>query len=849
MVALRAEVERLRTRVAELEAANGATSPTPDEEARRRSELMLRHTIEQMGTLIEAIPDLAVLKDGRGRWLLANTNALTFFNLGRLDYRGRTDPELCRRSEMLRVFSEACGGAGERAWQAGKPASQEVLVPTSPRQRAFEITWVPLAENDGRRRAMVLIARDVTERRAAEEALRHSEARYRAIVEDQSELVCRALPDGTINFVNEAYCRVFNRQRSELIGQSFHSLVAPEDRPAVRGFLGCLSVERPLITCEHRVLLADGRTRWQQWAYRAIFDAAGAIAEVQFVGRDVTERKEAEEELRAATAALMDSLVSQTQMSSELERAKEVAESAAQAKSEFLANMSHEIRTPMNGVIGMTGLLLETELSGEQQEFVEVIRSSAENLLTIINDVLDFSKIEAGRLHLETIDFDLGKVIEEVGALMAPPAQDKGLELTCLIEADVPLVLRGDPSRLRQVLLNLVSNAVKFTERGEVIVRVALEQEWHDRARVLFQVVDTGIGIPADRRNRLFQSFSQIDASTTRRFGGTGLGLAISKRLIDMMNGEIGVESEEGRGSSFWCRVDFDVAAAAPEASVPTGTLRGRRVLVVDGHPAARRSIAERLKAWGCRWAEASAAGQALELLRAARAQGDPFELLIVGGPLSDMDPADLGRVIKADPALSATPLVLLTACGIRGEAAQMKEIGFAAYLARPVRPSQLAECLTRALGGGSEPGTSPPPFLTRYLLHDEGNRRFRVLLAEDNPINQKVALRMLEKMGYRVEVVASGCQALAAVARKPFDLVLMDCQMPEMDGYEATQRIRELSGPAARIPIIAVTANAMAGDRERCLAAGMDDYLAKPFNPREVAALLERWLHTASVV
>jgi PAS domain S-box-containing protein len=685
-----------------------------------------------------------------------------------------------------------------------------------------------------------------TRLREAEAAVRRSEVHFRSLIENVSDVIMKLDADGTVGYASPSVRELIGVPFEEWSSRDFRGLVHPDDLPRLADALAAAAREPGrAVQGELRLRRPDGSAGIAEASFNNRLDSPD-VRGIIVTLRDVTQRKQAEE----------------------MRQAKEAAETANRIKSQFLANMSHEIRTPMNGILGMTELALDTELDAEQREYLGMVKSSADALLTVINDILDFSKIEAGKLDLDPIDFGLRDCLGDTLRPLSLRAGKKGLELACHIPPDVPDGLVGDAGRIRQVIVNLVGNALKFTERGEIVVRVRAEESHAKPQRhkegpeagsslcdlaplreilLHFEVRDTGIGIPADKLEAIFRPFEQADGSTTRRYGGTGLGLTISQRLVEMMGGRLWVESEPDRGSSFHFTARLGLSQVQPRAAAPPepSRLHGLPALVIDDNATNRLILDEMLRGWRMKPVLADGGAAGLAELRAAAERGRPIPLVLLDAMMPEMDGFEVARQVKADAALAGATILMLSSGDQARDAARCRELGVARYLVKPVKQSDLLDSIVTLLARAEpEPKAAGRPRPAAPAGAARGGS-LRVLLAEDNPVNQKLAVRLLEKLGHAVVLANNGREALEAVGREEFDVVLMDVQMPEMGGFEATAAIREAeAGGGRRVPIIALTAHAMKGDRERCLAAGMDGYVSKPIRredlAREVNAVLD---------
>ncbi len=791
----------------------------------RRAQDALRNSEMFYQALVESLPQNILRKDTQGRFVFANQKFCASLGKSLDEVLGKNDwdffpPHLAEKyhRDDLRVMSTRQVVDTIEANQT--PQGDRIFV---------HVIKTPLYDAADNVVGIQGIFWDVTERKKTEEALAYERDLLRALLDN--------IPD-RIYFkdVKSRFLRISSSMARRLGVQDPLDVLGKTDfdfypQTLAQEFFNdeqrIILTGQPLINKLERIIDRDGRESWASVTKVPLYNKAGTVTGIIGISRDVTKLKEAE---------------------SALEHARDAALEHARIKSEFLANMSHEIRTPMNAITGMTDLLSDTELDEEQREFVDTIHSSTDTLLGIINDILDYSKLEAGKLSVETLDFDLREVVEDTAEMLAQRAQSKKVELVHSIDDGVPTALRGDPRRVRQVLSNLVTNAVKFTEKGEVVIRVSRQNETERDVGIHISITDSGIGMSSKTLPLIFRSFTQADGSTTRKYGGTGLGLAISKQLVEMMRGQIGVESTLGKGSTFWFDLTFEkqAHAAAEDADLPD--FHNLRVLVVDDNATSRHTLQHQLERWRFRSAIATDAADALTQLRAAAAENDPYAIVLLDMQMPGMDGLTLASAIKNEPTLARTRTIILAPFGQRLDHELMEESGVSQCVIKPAKRSRLLDALVSSTDATF---TTAPHVTARETIPavrpNPAAKSLRILLAEDNAVNQKLALRQLHKLGYEAEAVSNGAEVLQEFERSSYDVILMDCQMPEMDGYEVTRKIREFEkqNPARPTPayIIAITAHALEGDREHCLSAGMNDYLTKPLHIAHLEAALTRAL------
>ncbi len=792
----------VEARTTELSQANTDLLREVDE--RRQTEAVISRAKKEWESTFDAISDLIFLTDDGGKIVRCNRAAV--------DHLHTSYQELIGQPLALELFRPESGEGW--AHTAG-----EVVFPSL--EGVYDVSVYPISLGENIPLLTLYILHDITERKQAEAEVIRQKQYFESLVQNSPAAIVVLDNLERIVSCNPDFENLFGYASGEVLGKNLDLLITGTDMTGE----AIKFTQQALAGSVHGIAR---RTRKD-----------GTPVDVELAAVPVVVGGE-----KIGALAIYHDIT-------ELVRARQEAENANRAKSEFLANMSHEIRTPMNGVIGMIQLALDTQLTVEQRDYLQTSLQSAEALLALLNDILDFSKIESGRLELETVDFNLRMTVEDVAYNFAKRASDKGLELACLVNPGLKPGLRGDPGRLRQILVNLVGNAVKFTHEGEIVIRAESVSETESQVTVHFSVQDTGIGIPPERQVAIFERFTQADGSITRYYGGTGLGLTISKQLVDAMGGRIGLDSSPGVGSTFWFEIPFE---KQPPAKINTAPLifepvevKGIHVLAVDDNATNRMVLTKMVEGFGCRIDTASSGTQVVEMLRDASRKGEPYRIVLLDMQMPGMDGEQTARQILSDPDGKRVRIIVMASVGHRSEAARWKALGCAGYLTKPIKQKTLFNALVSALD--REPAAAGAERAVSSSGPSQSQRRgMRLLLAEDNPVNQKLAAVLLQKVGYTVETVENGAQALEKISREHYDAVLMDVQMPEMDGFEATRQIRQRESGSQHLPIIAMTAHALKEDRDRCLDAGMDDYVSKPLEPQALLNVLDRWIGAGSL-
>ncbi len=850
---------RVNDRTAELAAANRALKRQIDDG--RRAEEELARTVQRHRFTNDSVPQIV--------WTAGPGGKIDYFNRRFHEYTGMTMEQSRDGGWVQALHPDDQKGPLEAVRQAIRDGQAHDGELRLRRGQDGTFRWhlsraIPMHDAQGKIVQWFGTAMDIDDQKRARETAQRSEQRYRSLVAASAQIVWLADAECRITQDLPEWRAATGQRFEEMRDYGWMNAIHPDDRERAAELWRWALETKTVYENEHRMRMADGSYRHFCTRGVPVLEGDGRVREWIGTSSDITERKHAEEVVRRAQEDLETRVKDRTsqltetnrilhqqvterkRIEDELAEARDTALRSATLKSQFLANMSHEIRTPMNGVIGMTSLLLDTSVTEEQREYIETIRTSGDSLLAIINDILDFSKIEAGKLDFEELDLDVQATVEGAIDLLAEKAQAKGLDLACHVLEDVPRQLRGDPGRLRQILVNLVGNAIKFTAKGKVLVHVAKLQETPRDAQICVQVSDTGIGMGEDAVRGLFQPFVQADGSMTRKYGGTGLGLAISKQLVELMGGQIGVESNPGQGSTFWFTVLLPKQPILLEeeegAQELTASFAGVRTLVA-GTAGTGEVLREQLTSWGMEAAARVDGKEALAALKKAAEDGKPYGFVLADMSLPGLDGPTLAAAIKDDPMISPARVIILLAPGQKATFTTGGRNDVAACLSKPVKRSALRDLFAQQLAAKA---AGPIQRHTRRIAvapRPAKGKGKHILVAEDNHVNQKVVIRQLQKIGYRADAVANGQEALEATGKVAYDLVLMDCQMPEMDGFGATREIRRRENAnGMHTPIVALTANALEGDRDRCLAAGMDDYLSKPLKIEELQAMLERW-------